>query len=260
MAAFEAEKVWSRLAHENPIAAAAATDSKDWFSKYPQLIDKEIPRNNPQIVLDAGCGYGRVAIPLLTTRSQLRIIGVDASAEMLQTFSSLLEPEDNSHLRPRIILVHSGISTMPFNDDTFDCIYSCAVILHNPYNEVPHILREFFRVLKPRGKLILASSFPNIYNPEGMQNYLFIKMLVRPEANGPVRVYSRKRVRDLFSDWSEARIILNGAVFLPRKFAGYRMPFGSAIRRVNEWFQGQEFALVRNTSVFSKLFDVVAIK
>ena len=258
--AVEAEKFWSRLARDNPIAAAAATDSKDWYAKYPTLVDHEVEPDRAQVVLDAGCGYGRVAIPLLKTRSSLHLVGVDASTEMLQIFSRLLEGENQTHLRNQVVLLHSAINDLPFDDETFDCIYSCAVLLHNPYEEVPKILGEFYRLLKPYGKLILASSFPNLYNLEGLQNYVHLQMRASPNANGPVRVYSQKRVRALFSKWRETRIIPNGVVLIPRQFAHIAMPFGRTIRQINGWLERQDLPFMRKTSIFVKLFDVVARK
>jgi SAM-dependent methyltransferase len=96
----EAEKVWSTLAQRDPIHAAAAATTKDWYAKYPQIIDQEI-HDEEKIALDAGCGYGRVAIPLLKSRKQLKLIGVDASTVMLQTFLDLLETESISELKQR---------------------------------------------------------------------------------------------------------------------------------------------------------------
>jgi hypothetical protein len=59
----QSEKIWSPLAQENPIDAAAATNSTDWYIKYPHVVDQEIQDEEENLALDAGCVYGRVAIP-----------------------------------------------------------------------------------------------------------------------------------------------------------------------------------------------------
>jgi hypothetical protein len=39
----EPDKVWSVLAQNNPIQAAAGTNASDWYAKYPQVVDQQIP-------------------------------------------------------------------------------------------------------------------------------------------------------------------------------------------------------------------------
>jgi len=253
------EKVWSKFAQENPIWAAAATNARDWYAKYPQVVDREIP-DEDILALDAGCGYGRVAIPLLKTRGKLKIIGVDASTVMLKTFGDLAEKESLDALDQRLLLLHSLLSHLPFPDDTFDCIYSCAVLLHNPYPEVQKILNEFYRLLKQSGKLVLAGSFPNALNLEGLQNLLYSKWVVAPNSNGPVRAYTKGKVRSFFNDWKEIRILPSGVTIHPRQIANIPMPFGGYIKRVNRWVEQRNFSFIAQSSLFSKHFDVVAQK
>jgi len=254
-----ADKVWSGLAQENPISAAAASEKVDWYTKYPELVETEID-DNDKTVLDAGCGYGRIAIPLLRKHPQLDIIAVDASSTMLQLFHQLLKKENISNYERRVVLLHSGIHQLPFPDGGFDCIYSSAVLLHNPYDHVEEIIREFYRLLRPNGKLLLASSFPNLYNLEGLQNYFYSKYCISEDANGPVRPYTRNRVIKLFHNWSDLKIIPNGVVLLPRQVANIKMPFGNFIRRINSWLGNKKFEFIFKTSIFTKHFDVIAKK
>jgi ubiquinone/menaquinone biosynthesis C-methylase UbiE len=255
----EAEKVWSALAQDNPIHAAAAATTKDWYTKYPRLIDQEI-EDERKVILDAGCGYGRVAIPLLRARQKLKLIGVDASTVMLHTFLDLLETGGISELKQRLILLHSTINQLPFPEETFDYIYSCAVLLHNPYEDVQEILKEFYRLLKPSGKLVLAGSFPNVWNLEGIQNCLYSNWFASPHANGPVRAYTRTKVEQLFNDWKEIDIVPTGVTVLPRQIAKIPMPLGGLIRRVNGWLEEKNFAFLSYSSLLIKYFDVIAQK
>jgi len=255
----QSEKVWSALAQENPIDAAAATNSTDWYAKYPHVIEQEI-QDEEKLALDAGCGYGRVAIPLLRGRRKLKLIGVDASPVMLNTFSHLVETESAIPLKQRLILLHSPINQLPFPEATFDYIYSCAVLLHNPYRDVRDILDEFNRLLKPTGKLILAGSFPNVFNLEGLQNYIYSSWLIPADANGPVRAYTRHKIKRLFVDWNEVQILPKGVTVLPRQIAKIPLPLGPCVRRVNGWFEEKNFRVLPRSSLFIKYFDVVAQK
>lgn len=91
-------------------------------------------------ILDAGCGTG-----LLTKKLKKfgRVVGVDISSDALR-FS-----------RKRGINVRkASVDKLPFKDSSFDLIVSMDVIYHNSVND-KKALREFFRVLKPGGILIL---------------------------------------------------------------------------------------------------------
>lgn len=255
----EAEKVWSTLASKSPRQAAAATNTTDWYAKYPHVIDQEI-QDREHMVLDAGCGYGRVAIPLLRARKKLRLVGVDASPVMLKTFLDLLESESSSDLKQRLVLLHSTIAHLPFSAETFDYIYSCAVLLHNPYEDVQKILKEFWRLLKPTGTLVLAGSFPNIWNLEGIQNFLYANCFASSHANGPVRVYTKNKVRGLFTDWHDMHIVPVGVTLLPREIARVPMPWGKFIRKINRSLRDRKLASFSRSSVFVKQFDVIAHK
>jgi len=255
----EPDKVWSILAQNNPIQAAAGTNASDWYAKYPHVVDQQIP-NEEILALDAGCGYGRVAIPLLKKRSKLKIIGVDASTVMLKKFWDLAETQNIEAIDQRLLLLHSPLSHVAFADETFDCIYSCAVLLHNPYHDVQNILAEFYRLLKTKGKVVLVGSFPNVMNLEGLQNFVYSRWFVSPQTNGPVRAYTRKNVQSLFVNWKEIHISPTGVTIIPREIANIPMPLGSQIRKFNKWIKEKNFSMISQSSLFSKHFDVVAQK
>ncbi|MBD3306743.1 methyltransferase domain-containing protein [candidate division KSB3 bacterium] len=257
----QAEEVWTACASINPIHAAAATTSADPFAKYPAMIDSKIP-DEDIVVLDAGCGYGRIAIPLLKKRPRIQIVGVDASPKMLQEFLRLLELQGHDlAYTDRLLLLHSPIQELPFPDEIFDYIYSCAVLLHNPYQDVQQILQEFQRLLKPTGTLWLQGSFPNIANLEGIQNAVYLKFHDESTVNGPVRVYTQARVTQLFASWSAVSIFPTGRIVIPRHMAKIPLPFGKAIRRFNAWGGGNGVAFIQKIfpSLFIQHFDVEAI-
>lgn len=253
------EITWSALARDNPIRAAAGTNERDWFAKCPTFVDERIP-DEEQLVLDAGCGYGRVAIPLLQTKRSIRLIGADASAVMLNLFCRLAQTQNIPDAARRLLLLHELLDRLPFADATFDRIYSSAVLLHNPYKDVEKILAEFYRLLKPGGSLILAGSFPNLMNLEGMQNFFYCKWMISATANGPVRPYTKEHVRALFHDWNETHVCPAGVTVLPRQIAKIPLPFGARIRRFNNWVEQRNFSFLSRGSLFTRYFDVIAHK
>jgi ubiquinone/menaquinone biosynthesis C-methylase UbiE len=256
----QADQVWSKLARENPIRAAAATPLQDPFAKYPDLVEAGIP-NGPSLVLDAGCGYGRVAIPLMRKRTGIRLVGLDASPVMLSCFLDLVAREaPGVSIRERLTLVHSDVNQLLFDEGTFDYVFSCAVLLHNPYRDVETMISEFHRVLRPQGKLILVASFPGLYNLEGLQAWAYLKLIDEARANGPVRVYTKAGVHRLFHRWSRVTLMPTGATLIPRQIGKWGLPFGGAIRGVNAWVERRGRGLIGSTSFMAKSIDVIAVK
>jgi len=115
-------------------------------------------------------------------------------------------------------------------------------------------------LLKPTGKLVLAGSFPNVWNLEGIQNFLYANCFASRHANGPVRAYTRSKVTELFTDWKDIHIVPTGVTVLPRQIAKVPMPLGGFIRRVNGWLEERNVALFSRSSVFIRQFDVIAQK
>jgi ubiquinone/menaquinone biosynthesis C-methylase UbiE len=251
-----ASELWSSLASENPISAAAASTSRDPFVKYPTWIDEYILLQQ-ETVLDAGCGYGRISIPLLERHPRMSLVGVDISLVMLREFMRLAR----SHgVADRAILYHGGLSQLPLRGAAFDCVLSAAVLLHLPRAEAQSVLRELHRVLRPGGRIVLASCFPNLANLEGLQSWLFERVLDNRQRNGPVRTYTRDQVRRLFGDWSELHIIEHGATLLPRQFFGVALPGGGLIRELNQRLDGRLPPWMLRGGWLLSQHDVVATK
>jgi ubiquinone/menaquinone biosynthesis C-methylase UbiE len=112
--------------------------------------------------LEAGIGTGRVASALLE-RSHASLVGVDFSSEMIlvarKKFSSL-------RMRRRLTLVEADLHKLPFRDRTFDFAL-CISVLH--YIVPAIVVKEFYRVLLPKGHLILGDL---IIHPDDDQGFM----------------------------------------------------------------------------------------
>lgn len=97
------------------------------------------------VVLDIGCGLGRLTRPL--AREAKRVIGLDVSREMLDRASEL-NPE-----LANVEWVHGdGVSLRPLEDASVDVCVSHVVFRHLPDPEITlGYIREMGRVLKPGG-------------------------------------------------------------------------------------------------------------
>lgn len=101
-----------------------------------------------ELILDAGCGTGRNLKPLLLAGSSA--IGIDFSHRMLQV------------ARRRLVNAPVALAdleqSLPFGSGTFDAVL-CALIGEH-LSELPAVFDEFYRVLRPRGRLVFS-----VYHP-----------------------------------------------------------------------------------------------
>ena len=109
-------------------------------------LEKAIRREfeSDSLLLHAGCGSGQVDTDI---QKKMKITALDISKGALRLYS-----RNNKHAAA---LVHGSIFNLPFADGTFDGIYNLGVMEHFNEHEINQILNEFYRVLKPNGKLIL---------------------------------------------------------------------------------------------------------
>lgn len=106
-----------------------------------------LPKNS--FVLDAGCGEGKVAM-YLAKEYGWRIIGVDLLDWAIKEAN---ESAKRINLDSQLKFFIGDYSKLSFKDNTFNGIYTMESLVHVP--DFKKVLREFYRVLKPKGKLVL---------------------------------------------------------------------------------------------------------
>jgi SAM-dependent methyltransferase len=213
--------IWDELAALNPTAAAVAAQNEEEESQKSGRVLEVLRRELPQgIVVDLGCGYGRVAKYLLPERAYDLYIGVDSSLTMLRLFHDRYSRSPAEKKTP-VALIRSTIDNTLLKDDSADAVFSCAVLLHNPKKASRVALKEAFRVLKPGGKLILLDSLPNRASVTGLFGTLYqCVYFIKGESgrNGPVRYFSEREVRRLLSDFSFTQTSRVGFSPVPKSF------------------------------------------
>jgi trans-aconitate 2-methyltransferase len=99
-----------------------------------------------ELLMDAGCGTGRLTAELLDDLPNGRVVGVDLSQNMLTTA--------RDHLRPkfgiRVQFVAADFQNLPF-EHAFDGIFSTAAF--HWVSDHPCLFQSLFRALRPGGWL-----------------------------------------------------------------------------------------------------------
>lgn len=96
--------------------------------------------------LDAGCGSGRYSVAL-ALHGAGSVTAVDVSD------TGLAEASRRASEFPSITFQKASVLDLPFEDSTFDFVWSAGVIHHT--SDFDKALSELTRVLKPQGKLFL---------------------------------------------------------------------------------------------------------
>lgn len=100
--------------------------------------------------LDFGCGVGRLSQAL--SRHFQSVAGIDVSAPMLETARSLASSRHADNIE---FVLNQRPDLRRFEDSTFDLIYSSLVLQHLPKSLAAAYLREFVRVVRSDGAVII---------------------------------------------------------------------------------------------------------
>ncbi len=142
-----------------------ATFLRDWSYRFPWLYRsisraaalavggydrlRRLPLQGIQIhpqdrVLDLCCGPAEVT-PLLAELSQ-NVVGLDASPKALAAARQRL---------PNVEFVEAFAQDIPFPANSFDWVHTSLALHELPLPDLEQVLREVWRVLKPRGGLLI---------------------------------------------------------------------------------------------------------
>ncbi|SDN80122.1 Methyltransferase domain-containing protein [Klenkia soli] len=99
--------------------------------------------------LDVGCGTGR-QVAVLADRAE-RVVGVDLSADQLR------------HARGRLPVALADATALPVTDGGVDLV--ATVLTHTDVPDLPGLVREAARVLRPGGRFVLVGVHPCFVHP-----------------------------------------------------------------------------------------------
>ena len=177
------KKIWDAAYLET-----GESERKIIWSRLDYLIFKKIHEhlNSKSIVLEAGCGVSGVMRLLITEKIQ--VIGIDISSIALKRAQKLLR---------KPFLIQADIHQLPLKDSSFNLVYNVGVMEHFVNPQKP--LKEFMKVLKPSGMIVLA--VPNklsLWSLGKMSIDLFSRLhLSKPWKYGYEKPYTKFELKNL---------------------------------------------------------------
>ena len=96
-------------------------------------------------ILDIGCGSGRDVQYFLDYN--LNPTGIDISHEMINEAKTRVPNGDFKKMDMR---------NLKFKENTFDALWACASLLHISRKELPKVLQNLNKIIKPNGILFIA--------------------------------------------------------------------------------------------------------
>ena len=129
------------------------------------IPDNLIIRGNEQ-VLDVGCGLGRLSIAVAKRLKDGKVIGIDIWDKKELWNNSPEVAYKNAEIegvKDKVDFKYGDVLKIPFSDNIFDLV-TCGSVLNNLRGEKERLkaLSEIYRVLKPRGKLLLIEPLKNL--------------------------------------------------------------------------------------------------
>lgn len=154
------------------------------YSMYPRKCYKhvieEIQKREYVKLLDVGCGTGEV-LNRIATDSQ-KYYGLDISQNMLEKAKN----KDNAS---NVTYILGDSEFLPFEDASFDMV-TCVESFHH-YPNPQNVMKEFKRVLRPRGCLIIC----DMYRKAPLRQ--FYNLLMKIVNTGDVKIYTKREMRDM---------------------------------------------------------------
>ena len=131
--------VYDKIAKEYNAGYSLKSELK-FLTEFLKLIPKK------SRMLEAGCGDGRTTE--FFYKKGCEIIGIDLSKNMLKIARKNF---------PKIKFKKMDMRKLKFKNGYFDAVIVPYSLFHITKKEVPKTIREFYRVLKPNGKIMIIS-------------------------------------------------------------------------------------------------------
>lgn len=118
--------------------------TRDWYKHVAKQVSEEIMAGK---ILDVGTGPGYLPIEIAKLVSEIEVIGIDVSKDMVKIARRNAE---KSGVQERVRFEHIDANKMRYQDSYFDLMVSTGSFHH--WKRPIRILNEIYRVLKKGGQ------------------------------------------------------------------------------------------------------------
>lgn len=220
-------------------------------------LKKFIDDRKDKLILEAGCGTGRLCCLLAKDFSNSQVMGIDISLDSLKIANRLKEYSKI----PNVSFEMGNLFRMSYPDNYFDVVFNEGVIEHYSINSKPNYVdgvSEMIRVAKKGGKIIVG--VPNWYNfPHTLYKWILNK-IGKKYIYGYERSFKHSGLLKLFSEFKLKEIEISA--FYPSH--GFYRLSGKGLQRIF-FFLGkltdviQYFLDTHSDGYFSERFGIEII-
>ena len=141
------ELFWELTYWQTPDLYEELTEGEKIHPAIFQHLDADL---RDKVVLDAGAGSGRASFECLHHRARM-IYAMEPSPGLRRIFARKLSPEQQKRLQ----LCSGRFDAIPLPDNSVDVALSCSAFTANPEQGGEPSLREFRRVTRAGGKIVI---------------------------------------------------------------------------------------------------------
>jgi ubiquinone/menaquinone biosynthesis C-methylase UbiE len=200
------------------------------------MIENLDPRNDTSIILEAGCGSGELTIPfakkIRRILKEFKIIAFDVSTGPYKGALDILKEKVSKEGLERFVLIVEGdVRNMKaIEDESVDLIISNELLCDLTRDGLERALREFYRVLKPKGQMAHGELNPVPENPAQ-------RLLIEADSHSTETLTPRYEWFSPFSDEVAALMHKTGFKNITVRYfeTNVHLSFNEAVKQLKEW-------------------------
>lgn len=185
-----------------------------------ETILKNISYRGDTRILDVGCGYGRITIPIIDKYPNVEMLGMDISKQYVKLY------EENTGREA----IEGNVKDLTSDIGLFDYIICVTVLMYLDGEELKKAMKKMISRLKPGGKLILIENDRSGYRFQTAFGLLeYIASIRCGEKPIPGRIFGTKELEKIIENSSgkivgERRMPFTTALFLILYFIARYIP------------------------------------
>jgi 2-polyprenyl-3-methyl-5-hydroxy-6-metoxy-1,4-benzoquinol methylase len=162
-----------------------------------ETILKNISYRDDTRILDVGCGYGRITIPIINKYPNVEMLGMDISKQYVNLY------EENTGREA----IEGNVKDLSSDIGLFDYIICVTVLMYLDGEDLKKAMKKMISRLKPGGRLILIENDRSGYRFQtafGLLEYIASIRCEEKLIQG--RIFGKKELENIIED-SSGRII-----------------------------------------------------